>query len=65
MYQRLNIFLPDGSPAPCIKRISDCATIPFDMANRDYVEYLNFLEAGNEPLPPDEPEPSPALEVTP
>lgn len=29
--------------------------IPFDRDNRDYVEYLKWLEEGNQPLPADEP----------
>ena len=28
----------------------------FDPANTDYAEYLKWLEAGNTPLPADEPE---------
>jgi len=28
--------------------------IPFDPDNRDYQEYLKWLEAGNTPLPADE-----------
>lgn len=43
-----------GSPAQCIKRIADNAFIPFDPANTDYQEYLKWLEAGNQPLPPEE-----------
>ena len=39
-----------------IKRLSDNAFIPFDPANRDYAEYLAWLEAGNQPLPADTPE---------
>jgi hypothetical protein len=40
----------------CIKRLSDNAFIPFDPANTDYQEYLKWLEEGNEPFPPDQPE---------
>jgi hypothetical protein len=29
-------------------------SIPFDPANTDYQAYLAWLEAGNQPLPPDE-----------
>jgi hypothetical protein len=53
MYQ----FQPDlmGQPATCIKRTADNAFIPFDPANTDYAKYLKWLEEGNKPLPPDEP----------
>lgn len=51
MYQ----LLPDtpmGS-ATCIKRIADNAFIPFDEANTDYQKYLEWLAAGNLPIPAD------------
>jgi hypothetical protein len=37
-----------------ILRLSDGACIPMHPDNRDYQEYLKWLEAGNEALPPDE-----------
>lgn len=37
---------------PIVERLEDGATIPFDPANIDYQQYLVWLEAGNEPLPP-------------
>jgi hypothetical protein len=40
--------------AQCIKRIADNAFIPFDPDNRDYAEYLEWVEAGNTPMPADE-----------
>lgn len=49
----------------CVLRLADNAFIPPDPANADYQAYLIWLEEGNEPLPADEPAPSPALEVTP
>ena len=45
-----------GKQIDTIQRLSDNAFIPFDPANTDYQEYLQWLAEGNEPLPPDEPE---------
>ena len=42
-----------------IKRLSDGATIPNDPGNRDYREYLDWLEAGNTPEPAPAPPPPP------
>ena len=36
-------------------KLSDNASIPFDPANTDFVEYQKWLALGNKPLPPDEP----------
>jgi hypothetical protein len=38
----------------CIERLTDNAFIPFDPQNRDYADYLKWLEEGNEPEPADE-----------
>ena len=35
-------------------RVSDNASIPFDETNRDYQQYLKWVEEGNTPLPADE-----------
>lgn len=40
-----------------LQRTSDNAYIPLDPENRDYQEYLQWLAAGNEPLPAEEPAP--------
>ena len=37
-----------------IRRTTDGACIPFDPDNRDYIEYLKWLEEGNTPEPADE-----------
>jgi hypothetical protein len=43
-----------------ILRLTDNAFIPQAPGNRDYAEYLEWLEAGNEPLPaPEPPAPGP------
>ena len=46
-----------------ILRLSDNAFIPQDGGNRDYREYLEWLDAGNEPEPAPEP-PAPSVLTT-
>ena len=42
-----------------IKRLTDGATIPNDPGNRDYREYLEWVDAGNTPGPAPAPPPPP------
>jgi len=54
MYKKLPIDVVTGVEHQTIQRLSDNAFIPFDPANTDYAEYLEWLAEGNEPLPADE-----------
>ena len=55
MYKQSNITFGQ-TEATSVIRTTDGACIPFDPANTDYAEYLDWLEAGNTPLPADTPE---------
>lgn len=63
MYQLQNKTI--RNPLPGITRIADGAFIPPDPGNIDWVDYQNWLKAGNTPLPapPLPPDPAP-LTVT-
>jgi hypothetical protein len=54
MYKLLKIST-QWSSVECVIRLADNISIPFDPANTDYAEYLKWVEAGNTPLPADEP----------
>jgi hypothetical protein len=47
MYKLINDSITNESIA--IKRLSDNAQIPFDPANTDYQEYLEWVAEGNTP----------------
>jgi hypothetical protein len=47
-----------------ILRLSDNASIPQAPGNRDYREYLDWLEAGNTPKPAPAPTPTPPEPTT-
>jgi len=50
-YKLLKEYYADGSEElmPSVIRKSDNAQIPYDTTNRDYVEYLEWKDAGNNP----------------
>jgi hypothetical protein len=55
---QLVVPLP-GVEIETVQRFSDGAFIPFDPANRDYQEYLEWLGKGNVPDPAPEPQGAP------
>jgi hypothetical protein len=52
MYMRMGQLSPDGRIiySESVVRLSDLATIPFAEGNTDYLEYLAWVELGNEPI---------------
>ena len=53
------VATPLGTQMQTVQRIADGAFIPFDPANRDYQEYLSWLDKGNTPDPAPEPPAAP------
>ena len=54
MYKKLIDPITKQDSTEQIKRLADGAVIPFDNANTDYQEYLQFLADGGVPEPADE-----------
>ena len=56
MAQPYQLIAPlSGTESQTVLRVADNAHIPFDPANRDYQEYLEWLGKGNIPDPAPEP----------
>ena len=53
MYKKVNNLI-ENKGTEVILRTTDNAYIPFDPANTDYQEYLEWLAEGNQPEPADE-----------
>ena len=51
---KLNKDSITGQDKNCVTRLSDMASIPFDLNNTDYQAYLKWVEEGNTPLSADE-----------
>ena len=49
MYRKITDPITNLVSTSQIKRIDDNAVIPFDPANTDYQEYLEWLSKGNTP----------------
>lgn len=51
IYMKMAQMAPNGSfiEEQSVVRLSDMTTIPFADGNRDYLEYLAWIEQGNEP----------------
>ena len=51
---KLNKDSITGQDKNCVTRLSDMASIPFDLNNTDYQAYLKWVEESNTPLPADQ-----------
>ena len=47
----------------CIQRLSDGAFIPADVANQNYIDYLDWVTQGNTPQPADVPNKDVAIQA--
>jgi hypothetical protein len=54
MYQKITI---KGVEQNYVKRLADNVFVPLEAGNKDYHQYLKWIEEGNTPLPSDEPAP--------
>ncbi len=55
MYKQIKSYFTNEIDTQQVLRIADNATIPFDLGNTDYQQYLKWVAEGNTPEPADEP----------
>jgi hypothetical protein len=53
MYKLIKVYVKPDLTTNCVIRLLDGACIPFDPANTDYQEFVQWCEQGNTPLPAD------------
>lgn len=52
-YKMYKLIVNSNGETNIVQRLSDNAFIPMDIQNTDYISYLKWVEAGNQPLPAD------------